>query len=244
MTSKTLGLCTVAFAAALALFPIGTAAQQATSQMISAVTEDYSFEMLFPAMSTEGIASTREMAAWYLNASRSYKDRAAEIQKQIDLQREAKKAEIQALEARVKAADKVKDKELKKKLEAAVKEQKMEKDILDSVKKLSENEASIADQYEEAGEALESFAASYETLAKTRESVLEEHAKTIKAATEAGLPASMPPVDYKMNEKALKSLAEAGKKLRELGDRMEKVAKARQELLNHWKKRVEGIEKP
>jgi len=233
-----------AFAAVLALLPIVSNAQESPARTMSAVTEDYSFEMLFPSMSPEGLSTTRDIANWYVNVSKTYETRAAEIRKQVDLQREAKKAEIKALEARAKAADKVKDEALKKKLEAAAKEQKLELDILDSVKKLSENEASIADEYEATGKALESFAASYETLAKTRDSVLKDYEKTVEAATEAGLPARMPPVDYQMNEKALKSLGEAGKNMKGLGERMEKVAKARQDLLKNWKKRVEGIAKP
>jgi len=50
----------------------------------------------------------------------------------------------------------------------------------------------------------------------------------------------MPPVDYEKNEKALKSLGEAGKNMKGLGERMEKVAKARQDLLKNWKRRAGG----
>ncbi len=43
-----------------------------------------------------------------------------------------------------------------------------------------------------------------------------------------------------MNEKALKSLGEAGKNLNRFGERLEKVAKTRQELLKNWKKMSEA----
>jgi hypothetical protein len=243
MYRKTLALCAALAAAALTVFPMTATAQETAKQTISEVTEDYSFEGLLPAMSPEGITTTRDMAVWYLNAAESFKTRAAAIQKQIDLQREAKKAEIKALEARAKSAGKVKDDATKKKLENFAKEQKLELDILDSVKKLSENEASIADQYESTGKALQNLADSYDAISKTRESALEDYKKSVQAAAAAEVPARIPPVNYELNEKALKSLAEAGKNMKQLGERMEKVAKAREELLKNWKKKVAPFDK-
>jgi hypothetical protein len=243
MCRITLALCTALVAAALMTSPMTAAAQVPAKESISAVTEDYSFERLFPAMTPEGITSTRDMADWCLNAAKIYKTRAAEIQKQIDLQREAKKAEIQALEARAKAASNVKDDATKKKLESVVKEEKVELQILDSVKKLSQNEASIADQYESAGKAFRNLADSYDTLARTRESALEGFEKAARVAAEEGMPAPMPPVNYEINEKALKNLAEAGRNMKQLGERMEKVSRARQDLLKNWKKKMAPFEK-
>jgi hypothetical protein len=243
MYPRTLVLCAALAASALTVSPMTATAQETTKQTISAVTEDYSFEGLLPAMSPEGISTTRDMAAWYLNAAQSFKTRAAEIQKKIDLQREAKKAEIKALEARAKAAATVKDQAAKKKLENIAKEQKLELEILDSVKKLSENEASIADQYESTGKTFQSLADAYDTLNKKRESALKEYEKTVQAAAEEDRPAPMPAVNYDLNQKALKALADAGKNLKQLGERMEKVAKARQDLLQNWKKKVAPFDK-
>jgi hypothetical protein len=53
----------------------------------------------------------------------------------------------------------------------------------------------------------------------------------------------MPPVNYEINEKALKNLAEAGKNMKQLGERMEKVSRARQDLLKNWKKKMAPFEK-
>jgi len=239
-TRRMFAVCAAVLVAALALLPNSSLAQQSAAERMSAVTEDYTFQMLLPAMSPEGLSSTRNIASWYLNAAKTYETRAAEMRKQINLQREAKKAEIKTLEARAQAAGSAKDDILKKQLEAAVKEQKLELNILDSVKKLSENEASIAGQYESTGKALESLAVVYESLTKTRESVLKDHEKTVEAATQAGLPAPMPPINYEMNNKALKSLGEAGKNMKGLGERLGKIAKCRQELPKNWGKRFEA----
>jgi len=235
MYRKTLALCLTLVGAAFAIAPPTSAAQETTSKM-SVVTDQYSFEGLFPGMSPEGISTTRDMAVWYVNAAQSYKDRSAAIKRQIDLHREAKRAEIKALEARAEAAGKVKDQATKKKLEAAVKEQKLELEILNSVKKLSENEASIADQYQSTGEAFQKLADAYDNLTKTRESAMKDYEKMAEAAAKEDLPAPMPAVNYDLNQKALEALADAGENLRQLGARMEKVSKAREDLLKKWEK--------
>jgi hypothetical protein len=67
-----------------------------------------------------------------------------------------------------------------------------------------------------------------------------DHEKTVEASTQAELPAPTPPIDYEMNDKALKSLGEAGKNMKSLGEGLENVAKARQELLKNWKKWLEA----
>ncbi len=232
--------CTSVFAITLALLPSGSFAQQSAGERMSSVTEDYSFEVLLPAMSPEDLASIRNVANWCVSMARSSQVRAEQIKIQIDPQSEAKKAEIKALEARAKAAGAAKDEVLKKQLEASVKEQKLQSDILDAVKKLSENEASIAGEYESAGKALESLTSSYESLANGRESVLKNHEKAVEAAKQAGLTPPALLIDYEMNNQALKSLGEAGSKIKGLGEKMDNLAKARQELVNNWKKLSEA----
>jgi hypothetical protein len=85
---------------------------------------------------------------------------------------------------------------------------------------MSGAEIDAADSLEKAGGTLDQFAAAYGNLSGNRGGARG--------------------IDYAMNEKALKSFGEAGSKLKDVGDRLDKVAKARQKLNKAWPKRLEA----
>jgi hypothetical protein len=228
------------FAAALLLWPAGLSAQENASERMSTVGDHYTFEALLPEMSTASLRSARDLAEWCMSMAKSFKDRTFETLRQIDLQREAKRAEIKALEAREKGAGKAKDAALKKEMQGAVRQQKLELDILDAVKGMTAQESAIAGELEAAGRELEGLVEGFRDLAQGRRDALNAYEQAVRTAAEAGLAAPAPPaIDTALNERALKALGEVGKDIKAIGDRFEKIAKERQGLLKAWQKMMQ-----
>jgi hypothetical protein len=234
--SWALGIGTAVFAAALILLPASSIAQESRAGNISKVTELYSLEGLLPVMSSGEIGSTKDISAWCLDMARSFKDRLADAQKQVDLQREAKRAEIRALEARTKSAGKAKDEETKRQLAQEAKVQRLELDILDSVKELTDQEAAASGDFEAAGKSLRTLVGAYQDLSENRDDAMRKHDNAVEAAAQDGLATPALVIGYPANEKALKALSDAGKNINDLGERLMKVSKARLALLNAWEK--------
>ena len=210
-------------AAALALWPVllfGQEGQATPTEKFSSVTEEYTFEGLLPLLPQAVADGAKGVTSWCKAMAKSLREHSGETSNQIDHQREAKKAEIKVLENRAKAAEDVKDEALKKETEKMVEYHKLDLDILDSVKDMSEAENEAANDLEKAGEALDQFVGAYGDLSGNRRGARG--------------------IDYAMNEKALKSFEEAGSKLKDAGERLNKVAKARQELNKAWQKRLEA----
>jgi DNA repair exonuclease SbcCD ATPase subunit len=234
---QTLAIRIAVFAVALALLPTAILAQGTQTDKISAVTELYSFESLLPAMSSGDLGTMRDIASWCLDMANLFKTRLADAQKQVDLQREAKRAEIKALEARAKGAGKAKADVEKAQYNQEIRTQKAELDILDAVKELTVQESAASADFEAAGKSIKNVAEAYRDLKDNHERAERDHEKAIESAAQAGLAAPTPPgPDYPANDKGPKALSEAGKNISDLGQRLMKLAKARQGVLSAWEK--------
>jgi hypothetical protein len=228
------------FAAVLLALPAVAAAQESQAQTMSAVADQHSLENLLPTMTSSEIGSIKDIAAWCLDMAATFKGRLSDASKQIDLQRAAKRAEIKALEARAKAAGKTKDDAEKTQLTLQVRTQKLELDILDAVKELTAQEAAAANDFEAASKSLRDLVSAFRDLGDNREKAVRNHEKAVEEATAAGLAAPlMPGPDYPANEKPYRMMNDAGKNVNDLGERLMKVAKARQGVLSAWGK-LEG----
>jgi hypothetical protein len=212
-----------AMAATLVLLPAlsaGQESQASQTEKFSSVTDQYSFEVLLPLMPQAAADDSRYLASWCQVMARSFREHSGGTQKQIDFQRDAKKAEIKVLENRAKAAGAVQDEALKKDLEKMVEVQKLDSDILDSIKDMAEAEMAAAIDFEKAADSLDKLVDAYGDLSRNR-----------------GVASG---IDYAMNEKALKSFGDAGSKLKDVGERLDRVAKARRDLNKAWQKRLEA----
>jgi len=227
-------------AAALILFPAISVAQDTQPDEISVVTDLYDLESLLPVMSSAELGSVKDISAWCLSMAKSFKARLADAQDEIGLQRETKRAEIKTLEARVKAAGKEKNEDLKKALAAELREQRFELDILDAVKELTAQEAAASGDFEAAGKSLKSLVAAYKNLSEDREDAGRVLERAIEEAGQSGIAAPGLEINYSRNETALKVFGEAGKNVNDLGERLIKVAKARQGLLKAWQRLIEA----
>jgi len=223
-------------ATVLVLMPALAAGQEAQTTEITRVTDLYRLESLLPEMSSGEIGTIRDLAGWCLDMSKYFRDRLAEPRKQADLQRETKKAEIKALEARVKSAGQAKDEASKKALAAEVKVQKAELDILDAVKEIAVQEGAAAGDFEAAGKSLRDLSGAFQDLSVNRGDAQRTYERAREEAAAAGLAVPALVVSYPANDKAMKSINDAGKNVKDLGDRLQKVSKARQSLVGAWEK--------
>ncbi|RPJ03249.1 MAG: hypothetical protein EHM31_01410 [Candidatus Aminicenantes bacterium] len=225
-----------AVAAALLLIPGTSLAQESPPKEITAVSALYKLESLLPEMSSGEIGTIKDIASWCLDMAQYFKDRLADARKQVDQQRETKRAEIKALESRVKSAGQAKDESAKKALAAEVKAQKAELDILDALKDITTQEEALSGDFDAAGKSLRSLAGSFQDLTDNRNDALRAYERASQEAAQAGLAAPALVIGYPANDKAMKAIGEAGKNVRDLGDRMMKLSKARQGLVGAWEK--------
>ncbi|RPI97932.1 MAG: hypothetical protein EHM31_12690 [Candidatus Aminicenantes bacterium] len=223
-------------AAVLALIPALAAGQEAQTTEITRVTDLYKLENLLPEMSSGEIGTIKDLAAWCLDMSKYFRDRLAESRKQVDLQRETKRAEIKALEARVKSAGRAKDEASKKALAAEVKVQKAELEVLDAVKEIADQEGAAAGDFEAAGKSLRDLSGAFQDLSDNRSDAQRTYERAREEAAAAGLAVPQLVIGYPANDKAMKSVNDAGKYVKDLGDRLQKVSKARQSLVGAWEK--------
>jgi len=225
-----------AFAAIFLLFPGAALAQESLPTEITVVTGLYKLESLLPEMSSGELGTIKDISSWCLDMAQYFKDRLTDARKQVDLQRETKRAEIKALEARVKSAGKAKDGAAKKALEAEVKAQKVELEILDALKDITTQEDALSGDFDAAGRSLRSLAGSFQDLTDSRNDALRAYERASQEAAQAGLAAPALVIGYPANDKAMKSIGEAGKNVKDLGDRLMKLSKARQGLVGAWEK--------
>ncbi len=221
-------------AAVLVLMPALAAAQEAPTTEITRVTDLYKLEDLLPGMSSGEIGTIKDLAAWCLDMSKHFRERLAEARARVGLQRETKRAEIKALEARVKSAGQAKDAASKKALAAEVKIQKAELAVLDAVKEIADQEGAAAGDFEAAGKSLRDLAGTFQGLSDNRSDALRTYERAAEEAAAAGLAAPRLVIGYTANDKAMKSINDAGKSIKDLGDRLQKVSKARQSLVGAW----------
>jgi hypothetical protein len=73
-----------------------------------------------------------------------------------------------------------------------------------------------------------------------QESQPEKISAVMDNCTFETLPPPTRGIDYPMNKKALKAFGAAGKELKDFGDRLDRAAKARQELLKNWRQRMDA----
>ncbi len=229
-------LALAAFAAALLLIPAAAAAQESLPTEITVVTDLYKLESLLPEMSSGELSTIKDIAGWCQDMAQYFKGRLADARIQVDLQRETKRAEIKALEARVKSAGQVKDEASKKALAAEVKTQKAELDILDALKDMTIQEDAISGDFDAAGRSLRNLAGSFQDLTDNRNDALRVFEKASEEAAQAGAMAPALVVGYPANGKAMMAISDAGKNLKDLGDRLMKLSKARQGLVSAWEK--------
>jgi hypothetical protein len=223
--------------AAVLIFAPGPAtAQDVPPAESTAVADLYKLEDLLPEMSPAELGSIKDIASWCLDMGRLFKDRLAEARKKIDLQREMKKVEIKGLEVRQKQAAQAKDEAGKKAVAAEMKAQRIELDILDAIKELAQQEEALGGDLEAAGKSLRSLAGDFRDLADNRSSALRALEKAKEEALQAALPEPKLVIDYGANEKAQRAVSDAGKNLKDLGDRMIKVSKARQGVASAWER--------
>jgi hypothetical protein len=225
-----------ALAASLALAPFLSFGQYVGATENIVVTDIFKLENLLPEMSSAELGSLKDIASWCQEMSRYLGDRLAEARKQIDFQRDLKKVEIKGLEVRQKAAGKAKDAEAKDALGSEIKAQKAELEVLDAVKDMAEQEEGLAKDFAAAAKSLRGLATDFSDLAGNRSAALRALDKARAEAEQAGLPAPEPVIDYAANDKAMKSIGDAGKDVKELGDRLMKLSKARQGLAGAWEK--------
>jgi len=226
-----------AVAAVVLMVPALAAAQETQTTAMSAVTDLYSLESLLPTLTSSEVGNIKDIAAWCSDMAALFKGRLADAVKQIDLQREAKRAEIKALDARAKAAGKIKDEAEKARLGKEAKLHRAELDILDAVKELTVQEAAAAGDFEAAGRSLRNLVSGFQDLGDNRDKAIRTHEKAVEEATAAGLTPPAPPgPDYPANGKPYKALGDAGKNVNDLGERLMKLAKARQGVVNAWEK--------
>jgi hypothetical protein len=223
-------------AAALVLIPALSNGQEGQTNQITVVTDLYKLDGLLPEMKSGDLGTIRDIASWCLDMAELFRGRLADARTQVDLQREAKKSEIKALEARVKGAGKAKDELSKKALSAEVKAQKAELDILNSVKDVATQEESAAGDFEAAGKSLRDLVGAFQDLSDNREDALRDYDRARDEAAQAGLKTPELVIGYQENGKVQKALAEAGKKIKDLGERLTKLSKARQDLVGAWEK--------
>ncbi len=234
---RTVAAWTATLAAVLFGLPALAAAQESPVGQITVVTDLYKFEDLLPGKTPVELETVKDIASWCLDMAGRYKARLADARGHVDLQREAKRAEIKALEARAKSAAKSQDEALKKQLDQELKNQRAELDILDAVKELSVQENAAAGDFEAAGKSLRSLAEAYRDLGDNRERAVRQYERAVEEAAQAGLekpPAPGP--DFPVNGRASKILGEAGKNVNDLGERMMKLGKARQGLVTAYEK--------
>ena len=225
------------FAAVLLVLPAVGAAQEDQATTMSAVTDIYVLENLLPTLTSSEVGNIKDIAEWCLDMAGFFKGRLGDPSKQIDLHREAKRAEIKALDARAKAAGKTKDDAEKVRLSQEARLHRLELDILDAVKELTVQEAAAANDFEAAGKSLRDLVSAFQDLGDNREKAVRNHEKAVEEATAAGLTAPlMPGPDYPANEKPYKALGDAGKNVNDVGERLMKLAKARQGVLAAWAK--------
>lgn len=229
-------LRTATLAAALALTPIWASGQEVAATETVVVTDLYELESLLPDMPSGELDSVRNIASWCLEMSRVFDGRLAEARTRIDFQRDLKKVEIKGLEVRQKAAGKAKDDESRKALEAEVKVQKAELDVLNAIKDVADQEQALVKDLEAAGKVLRGLAGDFDGLAGNRSSARRAWEKAKDQAEQAGLPAPALVIGYGANDKAMRSIGDAGKDLKGLGDRLMKLAKARQGLVGAWER--------
>jgi len=223
--------------ALMLMLSVSAAAQESQATTMSAVTDLYSLESLLPTMTSSEVGDIKDIAAWCLDMAAFYRGRLADASKQIDLQREAKRAEIKALDARAKAAGKTKDDAEKTRLSQEAKLHRLELDVLDAVKELTVQEAAAAGDFEAAGKSLRNVVSAFQDLGDNRDKAVRTHEKAVEEATAAGLTPPVPPgPDFPANEKPYKNLSDAGKNVNDLGERLMKLSKARQGVLNAWEK--------
>jgi len=233
---RILAIGAAAFTAALLLVPASSVTQEAQTTEITAVTDLYKLERLLPEMSSAELGTIKDIAAWCLDMAQYFKDRLVDARNQVDLQRETKRAEIKALEARVKSAGQAKDEAAKKALGAEVKAQKAELDILDALKDITMQEQAISGDFDAAGKSLRSLVGSFQDLTDSRNDALRAHERAAQEAAQAGLATPALVIGYPANNKAMKAISEAGKNVKDLGDRLMKLSKARQGLVSAWEK--------
>ena len=235
--SFAIAIWTGAFATVLFGLPALSAAQESPVGQITVVTDLYKFEDLLPGKSPVELETVKDIASWCLDMAGRYRARLSDARDRVDLQREAKRAEIKALEARAKSAAKSQDEVLKKQLDQELRNQRAELDILDAVKELAVQENAAAGDFEAAGKSLRSLAEAYRDLADNRERAVRQFERAVEEAAQAGLEKPLAPgPDFPVNDRASKVLSEAGKNVNDLGERMMKLGKARQGLVIAYEK--------
>ncbi len=218
----------------------GVALAQSPTEGMSKVTKDYTIDFLLPGIPAAEADQAKQIGTWWAELGNRSEKRAAEFDAALSSRTKAKKAEIEALEARIKVAKSTSDDAQKAELAKALQQQKLELEILDAIEDAGKTSGTIANEWKATGKALQQFAAAYQDLAAAREKLQQGHAEAVEKAKAAGLPEPPPPFSADPYEKALKSYVEVGDSLQDLGSRMKSQAKARLAIVDAWKKRAES----
>ena len=198
--------------------------------------QNYTLDVLYPARTADDVAAMKQVAAQWQEMGRARQAHVAKARELVKARLDAKKAEIGALEERVKVAKKGDDDALEAQLKAELKSQKTQVDALDQIKEVAKAHDDLGKAQVRAGEEWERYLEAEQQLRGRFDSMA---ARVEAAGPDAPLPVPSSD-DFKGLNDALKAFGDFGDAMEEYGKALKDVEKYSKRVADILEKRTLG----